>query len=516
MNFPKISTSVSGVRERLRAARARRFEGASAGATGPDAARGTAPHSGLPMPLALQGVLELITVAVIGLLLAGLLTAAVWLAGGFDSLGAAGSFRLAGQLWLLAHCTPLSMAVAQGAGAAQGGALTLVPLGLTLIPFGLAVVAGRRLARACWRGQFLKPFLTGMLTYAVIGAAVALVSGTERVSVSVLAGALFPLLPAGLGTLVGGWSVSRSLASVLGADAASWLQRTSQYSRWAGSYAWAVVRAGFLAAVAVIGAGALVTAGALVANWDRIVAVYQQLGTGAAGDTALTALQFGYLPNLVVWAAAWASGAGFSVGTDTLASPLQTSLATLPQFPVLEAIPRGEPWAYAGAVVVLPLLAGVLAGWWFLREGENHLDDWMAIRLPLRWLTFVLSTLLTVALIAVVGAGLVSLLAWLSHGSLGLGRLGEIGPHAGRVFAWLGAELSAGAAVGYVLGPWLEREGYRNNPWQPADTRAAQAPGEPEGAGRDGVADAADSAGAGLPVAPGDAAGAVSRGEPER
>ena len=508
MNFPKIPTSVSGVRERLRAARARRGESAPAGAAGPHAAPGVVARPGLPMPLALQGVLELITVAVIGLLLAGLLTAAVWLAGGFDSLGAAGSFRLAGQVWLLAHCTPLSMVSTQAAGAVQSGALTLIPLGLTLVPFGLAVVAGRRIARACWRGQFLTPFLTGMITYAVTGATVALVSGTDRVSVDVLAGALFPLLPAGLGALVGGWSVSRSLASVLGADAASWLQRTSQYSRWAGSYAWAVVRAGFLAAAAVIGAGALVTAAALAANWDRVVGVYQQLGTGAAGDTALTALQFGYLPNLVVWAAAWVSGAGFSVGEGTLVSPLRTSLGTLPQFPVLEAIPQGEPWAAAGAAVVLPLLAGVLAGWWFLREGENHLDDWMAIRLPLRWLTFVVSTLLTVALIAVVGAGLVSLLAWLSHGSLGLGRLTDVGPHAGSVFAWLGAELTAGAAVGYVLGPWLEREGYRDAPWHTREARAGQEP-EGDSAARDG---AAEPAGGALPgVREG-----VSRGEPER
>lgn len=511
MNFPKIPSAVSGVRERLGGNRARR----PGGPPGPDAvdrpARDAAAQRGFPMPLALQGALELITVAAIGLLLAGLLTAAVWLAGGFGSLGAAGSFRLAGQLWLLAHCAPLGLEAVQG-GASQSGALTLIPLGLTLIPFGSAVVAGRRIARACWRGQFLTPFFTGMVAYAGMGAVVALISATDRVSTSVAAGALFPLIPVGLGTLVGGWSVSRSLASVLGADAASWLHRTSQYSRWAGSYAWAVVRAGFLAAVAVVGSGALITAGALAGNWDRIVGVYQYLGTGAAGDTALTALQFGYLPNLVVWAAAWASGAGFSVGADTLASPLHTSLGTLPQFPVLEAIPRGEAWPYAGAFVVLPVLAGMLAGWWFLREGENHLDDWMAIRLPLRWLTFVLSTLLTVALIAAVGAGLVSLLAWLSHGSLGLGRLSDIGPHAARVFGWLGAELTAGAAVGYVLGPWLEREGYRDNPWNVTeDTRAAGEPGGVvAGSGPDGEGDAS-------PVASGeDPPGPVSTGEPER
>lgn len=465
MNFPTFSRTLSGARERLQ----RRQDGAPGHSPTPqdsvDSER-SGSEDGFPMPLWLQGVIELLAVAAVGLLLTGLLMAAVWLAGGFDSLGALGGLQLAGQVWLVAHCTPLTMAAIQGIDLSSGGGtLTLVPLGLTLIPFGLAVIAGRRIARACWRGQFLKPFIAGMITYALIGALVALVSSTEHVSASVLAGALFPLIPAGLGTLVGGWSVSRSLAAVLGADAASWIQRTSQYSRWAGSYVWAAVRAGFLSAVAVIAAGALLTAVALVWNWDGIISVYQELGTGAAGDTALTALQLGYLPNMIVWAAAWASGAGFSVGEGTITSPFENALGALPHFPPFAALPEGEPWLYASAVVVLPVLAGVLAGWWFLREGENHLDDWMAIRLPMRWFTFLLSTVLTVAFIAAIGAGLVALLAWLSHGSLGLGRLTDIGPNPWHVFLWTGAEITAGGVIGYVLGPWLEREGYRKNPW---------------------------------------------------
>lgn len=440
------------------------------------------------MPLWLQGVVELIAVAAVGLLLTGLVMAAVWLAGGFDSLGVLGGLQLAGQVWLVAHCTPLTMAAIQGIDLSSGGGtLTLVPLGLTLIPFALSVIAGRRIARACWRGQFLIPFCAGMVSYALIGALVALVSSTEYVSVSVPAGAVFPLIPAGLGTLVGGWSVSRSLAAILGADAASWIQRTSQYSRWAGSYLWAVVRAGFLSAVAMIAAGALVTAVTLVWNWDRIIAVYQRLGTGAAGDTALMALQFGYLPNMIVWSAAWISGAGFSVGEGALTSPFETSLGALPQFPPFAALPEGGPWIYAPAVVVLPVLAGVLAGWWFLREGENHLDDWMAIRLPMRWFTFIVSTVLTVAFIAAIGAGLVALLAWLSQGSLGMGRLTDIGPNAWHVFLWAGAEITAGGVIGYILGPWLEREGYRKNPWNSSLEEPPRVNSDPEDQQRHGA-----------------------------
>ncbi|MDO4919320.1 DUF6350 family protein [Kocuria sp.] len=456
MKLPSVPGAISGVRDRWRA------RGSSA-ATDADLPRETRQDAaGLPMPLALQGVLELLAVAVVGLVLGALLLGAVWAAGGFATLGAGGSLRLAGLGWLLAHGAPVTVHAVEGLSLPGPETVNLVPLGLTLIPFGLAVVAGRRIARACWRGQFLLPFFTGMAAYAVFAAAVAWACRTDQVSVDLPAAALCSLLPVGLGTLVGGWSVSRSLAAVLGTDAASWLQRTSQYSRWAGSYVWAVLRAGFLAAVTAVAGGALLLTVAFVANWDRIIAVHQDLGTGAAGDTALTAMQLGLLPNMVLWALAWATGAGFSVGAGTLTSPFHTTLGPLPQFPALAALPTGDPWAFAPAVLALPVLAGLLAGWWFCREGENHLDDWMAIRLPLRWFTFLVSTLVTVVLIAAVGSGLASLLVWLSHGSLGIGRLTDVGPHAGTVFLWLGAELAVGAAVGYVLGPWLEREGYRS------------------------------------------------------
>lgn len=363
MKLPSVPGAVSGVRDRWRA----RGSSAAQDPTEPRPGRG---DDGIPMPLPLQGVIELLVVAAVSLLLGALLLGAVWAAGGSDTLGAGGSLRLAGQVWLLSHGAPLSIQAVEGLSLA-GGTVTLVPLGLTLIPFGLSVVAGRRIARACWRGQFLLPFAAGMVGYAVFGALVGLLSRTEEASVDLVAAAFCPLVPVALGTLVGGWSVSRSLAAVLGADAASWLQRTSQYSRWAGSYVWAVIRAGFLAAVAAVAGGALLLAAALAWNWDAVIAVYQDLGTDPAGDTALTALQLGYLPNMVVWALAWATGAGFSLGAGTTTSPFQTALGPLPEVPVLAAVPTGDPWAFAPGVLAIPVVAGLLAGWWFCREGRT-------------------------------------------------------------------------------------------------------------------------------------------------
>ncbi|MEX5294520.1 DUF6350 family protein [Kocuria sp. CPCC 205268] len=411
------------------------------------------------MPLWLQGVLEIGSVAVVSYLLVLLTVLMVWLADGFDTLGLAGGFVLSGHVWLLAHLTPLQVALDPGAGLpATTGTLNLVPLGLTLVPFALAWQAGRRLARACWEGQFWQPYLSGLAVYSAIGAAAALLFTGEQVSASPAAAAVFPLVPVALGGFVGAYRASRSLPGLIGVNAAAWVERTSQYSRWAGSYVWSVLRAGFVAAVAGVGAGAALLAAALLWNWNDVVGVYQRLGTGVPGDTALTALQLGYLPNLAVYALAWSTGAGFDLGSGTHASPLGTDPGPVPLLPALAALPPAELPSWALVVVVLPVLAGVLAGWWFLREGENHLDDWMALRLPARWITFPLSTLLTGVLVGAVAGVLIMLLSWLAHGSLGLGRLTDVGPDGPAVLLLFGAEVAVGAAVGCVLGPWLEHE----------------------------------------------------------
>ena len=57
--------------------------------------------------------------------------------------------------------------------------------------------------------------------------------------------------------------------------------------------------------------------------------------------------------------------------------------------------------------LVVPALAGALAGWWFLREGENHFDEWLSIKVRARWFTAAASTLVLGAMIGAV-AGLLA------------------------------------------------------------------------------------------------------------
>jgi hypothetical protein len=111
---------------------------------------------------------------------------------------------------------------------------------------------------------------------------------------------------------------------------------------------------------------------------------------------------------------------------------------------------------------VVPVLAGVLAGWWFLREGENHFDEWLSIKVRTRWFTAAVSTLALGIMIGAAAGVLAGVLAWIARGSAGIGRLTDIGPDPLWTAVWLAAEVGIGVVVGYAAGPWLERRQLRD------------------------------------------------------
>ena len=129
----------------------------------------------------------------------------------------------------------------------------------------------------------------------------------------------------------------------------------------------------------------------------------------------------------------------------------------LPSIPVFAAIPSGS-LEYGFVALVAPVLAGVLAGWWFLRAGENHFDEWLSIKIHARWFTATVSTLALGVLIGAVAGLLSAGLAWLARGSAGLGRLTDIGPDPLWTAVWVAAEVGIGVVIGYAAGPWLERQ----------------------------------------------------------
>ena len=414
----------------------------------------------MPMPLWLQGVVELIVTALFSAVAVFAAMSAVWATKGFGDMEFSSVAAMSAHLWLLIHGVPLDLAAAFGASA---GTMTLVPLGLSILPLLLCYRSGRRLARASYEGEFLIPVLSGSVTYALISSAMYGWASPHPQPLQALNAALVPLGIVVAGLMWGGYREARSLSRMVGVDTAEQISQMSQYSRWAGSYAWAVVRAAVVAFVALVGLGAVLLGIGILAGWSQIVATYQELHAGAVGDTAVTLLQLGFLPNLVIYAIAWSTGAGFSFGAGTSVGLTSSDAGTLPMLPILGAVPESMG-AFGLVGLLVPVAAGAIAGWWFLREGEDHLDEWVALKVPFR----PLSALISAVALGVVTGILTSFgalwLGWISYGSLGIGRFTEVGAEPLTFAAHTALTVGAGVTFGMLLSRTLVPDSSRELP----------------------------------------------------
>lgn len=414
----------------------------------------------MPMPLWLQGVVELIVTALFSALAVFAAMSAVWATKGFGDMEFSSVAAMSAHLWLLIHGVPLDLAAAFGASA---GTMTLVPLGLSILPLLLCYRSGRRLARASYEGEFLIPVLSGSVTYALISSAMYGWASPHPQPLQALNAALVPLGIVVAGLMWGGYREARSLSRMVGVDTAEQISQMSQYSRWAGSYAWAVVRAAVVAFVALIGLGAVLLGIGILAGWSQIVATYQELHAGAVGDTAVTLLQLGFLPNLVIYAIAWSTGAGFSFGAGTSVGLTSSDAGTLPMLPILGAVP--ESMGTFGLVgLLVPLAAGAIAGWWFLREGEDHLDEWVALKVPFRPLSALISAVVLGVMTGILTSFGALWLGWISYGSLGIGRFTEVGAEPLTFAAHTALTVGAGVTFGMLLSRALVPDSSRELP----------------------------------------------------
>jgi hypothetical protein len=362
------------------------------------------------------------------------------------------SLKLGGQWWLSAHGAPL---VRTPGVVDAGGVLWFVPLGLTLIPFLLCARAGRRLARASWSNQLWQPIAGAAVIYALGGLAVGFFGRTAETSAPWWAALAVPLVVAVCGMIVGARREAGSFSRLIGFDAAERVRQASQYSRWAGSYIWAVVRAGFVGAISALGlaCAALVAWGFL--HWTQVVDASLKLSPGAFGSAVVTLGEMAYLPNLVFWALAYLVGGGVTLGTPSFLSPFGSSVGPMPSYPILELLPSGGGHWW---VLALPVIAGIVAGWWFLRAGENHLEEWAEIRTSPRWLALTWSTLALGIFVGLVSAVLSLLGFVISSGSLGVGVFTHFGPVLLDSGLFLAAEVAVGTMLGYLIAPLFERD----------------------------------------------------------
>lgn len=299
--------------------------------------------------------------------------------------------ELASSVVVLAHGATVTVA---------GQQVSLAPLGLSLV----LVLLGQPLAAQAAR-QAHRVIDDQWAVLGRVAGVMALGWAAAVVVLATLAPSVVSFAPAVLGAVVMAgasalWGVTRELH----------LSPTASWPRWVRSVPWAMAGA---VLVCLVGGGLVLTA-ALAGGTGRMAAIHDGLQPDAAGSVVLVVLQLLYLPNLLVWAASWVVGAGLTLGDDSLVSIGVTDAGFLPAIPVLGALPEagsGSPtWFWW---LVVGVLAGALAAFvvaW-LRPGARF-DE----------------TTLVGGLSAVAAGLCLAVLAWISGGSLGTGRLSHVGP----------------------------------------------------------------------------------------
>jgi hypothetical protein len=327
---------------------------------------------------------------------------------GAGGLGGAARAGLAG--WLLGHFVPIGTSI---------GPLALTPLLLTLLIVWRLNRAGLHVTRAIGarrsgsvRGALSVAGMIG-LWYAVLGLLAALIADAPGTAVSSTRAAFDFFLLGLLGALVG---TLRS-TDALGALA----RRVPRVVRHG-------LRTGVVAALLILVAGAVATGLSVALGAGRAADMIAAYRTGVAGQAGVTLLSLAYGANAVIWAAAYLLGPGFALGAGSAIRLTEVSVGPLPTLPLLAGLPDGPMGAAGVALLAVPALAGIGSGVLMTRRMSRSRPSRPGEPpAPRRTPSWVL--VLGSAALAGPTAGLVlGLLAWISGGALGDGRLADIGP----------------------------------------------------------------------------------------
>jgi len=342
-------------------------------------------------------------------------------------------WRAAADIWLLGHGVDITMTLDPTTAAQLGfpGAgtpveLTIGALGFSLLTALLAVRAGRRVAETRYRVMGL---IVSLSTFALVSFGVAFSALHPLARPSLVQGVLLPTAVFAVGALIG-LRNSRALTGDAPTPVRNWLGDRSLTTR---TVLTTGLRGGAAAVAGIMLLAAAVTAAAIAASYARIITLYESLHTEVLGGIAVTLGQLAFLPNLVVWTASWLVGPGFAIGTGSSVSPLASQLGPVPAIPVLGALPQGQlAVGFLGllAPVVVGFLVGAVLGPGARRELERR-------------------ELVIVALIIGASGGVIlGVLAWVSGGTAGPGRLVDVGPNPWAVGAWGALELFLSSLFG--------------------------------------------------------------------
>jgi hypothetical protein len=326
--------------------------------------------------------------------------------------------------WLMAHGSGVHV---------QGTAITARPLALTLLAAVVVWRLGLRLGDSVsGHGPDADAIADGERDWTVAAATLCLTLGYAVVAAVTHHLAATPATAPSLARTLG-WvvvlcgGVGGVAISVGSGRAAIWTSFLPVSLRAATAAAWRIL-------VWYVAASAVVLGVALVIDWNSAVNVMSQLHTSAGAATLLVGLCVLLTPNATMFSGSYLLGPGFAVGAHTLVSPTAVVLGPLPMFPLLAALPGAGPTPrWAAALLAVPPLVAALATYRTLRRYPTSRWDEAALRGA--------------------GAGLVcaiafTLLASLAGGSVGPGRMAQVGPFGFQVLLHAIATFGMGGLLG--------------------------------------------------------------------
>lgn len=370
-------------------------------------------------PIVLSAFVAGAAAALIGLVLSVSIAVGVWFAGDTGSFGAA--VRVGAFGWLLSNGTGLEV---------SGTSITAIPLGFLGL-FAFLVYRGGRWSGATSAVRHGGDVLSGALLVAVGYACVGFVVSRVAQSSTAHAGLLRTLVALlAVGLLAGGLGVVRGSDSV--EPVLALLPVTVR----------ALLRGAVAGIAVMVLASALLFVGSFVVHFSQAVTLQEGLAAGVVGSGALALIGMATVPNAVLCAGAFIAGPGFQVGTGTAVAPAEVRLGAMPDFPVLAALPAnsGHAW-WQVVLVLLPVVAGCVAGVVALRRDPAFALDQAALRGAAS------------GLLGGLGFGA---LTWLAHGSVGPGRMQDVGPDVLPVVAVCGLAFLVGGAIAAGAARWWQ------------------------------------------------------------
>ena len=209
-----------------------------------------------------------------------------------------------------------------------------------------------------------------------------------------------------------------------------WWDRRPRWAAPALSLAYGAARALALLSLLVVAAAAFKGAGRVSVLHDALA------GGGFIAMAGLVLLQIAWVPTMLIWACSWLIGAGFSVGSGTVFAPDRVVAGPAPALPLLGLLPAA-PLSTAGLWLPLVVTVGAMVAAWRRRAVLNSLRVRHAV-----------SAAGAAALLVAAGVGLLCLAA---SGSVGPGRMTDVGPQVLYTVILVFVEVGVGLAAMAIL-----------------------------------------------------------------